>query len=161
MTSVIKNLSETAGMLQDLHNQYQLGKRKMKHTGIDCIGNKLGKFQHSCHKHLNKVIRRAMFLGDEDFTYKVSPSVRSPDEIEAILQELLTQELDLVEKLQIYLKQAMTADDDNTRNLYEHLIKWHEDEWRGSSGKAPIDWLEQQISLIKKFGVKEYLLTKI
>jgi len=158
---LLGNLSDTAGMLQDLHNHYQLGKRKLKHFGIDCVGDKLGKFQHECHSHINKVIRRAMFLGDEDFTYKVSPSIKSPDSLTPILEDLLTKETELVEAMQGYLAQAMDVKDDNTRNLYEHLIKWHEDEWRGSSGKAPIDYLEQKLAQIKSVGEKEFILTKI
>lgn len=158
---LLGNLSDTVGMLQDLHNQYQLGKRKMKHFGLACIGNKLGCFQNICHKHINKVIRRAMFLGDEDFTYKVIPSVKSPDGLSDILQDLLTKEQKLVGDMQNYLKQAMDSGDDNTRNLYEHLIKWREDDWRGDSGKAPIDWLEQKLAQIKKVGEKEFILTKI
>jgi len=50
------------------------------------------------------------------------------------------------------VKIATTALDDTTRNLFEHLLKWHQ---------KHVAWLEIQLRLIANLGEKEYIAEKL
>jgi bacterioferritin len=147
---VIKSLQSAAAMEAHLNLQSRLDTRSLKFMGVNKLACKLDKIADHAHCYLKKVTDRVLFLGG-DPSYAVS-DIAEQKSVTDLLKNTLALEMAIVEPYEQGVQTAMKALDDTTRNLFEHLLKWHEKE---------IGWLEQQLRLIDGLGEAEYMAEKL
>jgi bacterioferritin len=147
---VIKSLQAAAALEAHLNLQYRLNARSLKFMGLKKLTCKMKKFGDGAHCFLKKVTDRVLFLGG-DPSYDVAPIVEQTS-VTALLQNALALEMAIVEPYEQNIQTAMKALDDTTRNLFEHLLKWHQEQ---------IGWLEQQMRLIEGLGETAYMAEKL
>lgn len=149
---VIANLMDAAAGEAHIALQLKLDARVMKAFGVKSVASKLGAMAGDSEDYLHKqIVRRLLALGS-DAQYDAG-TITSGDPVSAILKNALALITDLATKYEGYCKQAWDVDDDETRNIYEHLIKWH---------NKSIVWLERQINLIDVVGGDaQYVSAKI
>lgn len=147
--TVLKNLQAAASLEATLANQYFLDHRLLKDMGLH--GMKAGDRFKLSQDILKCILDRILFLSGTP-EYQVASAVDT-NSVTDLLKNALALETALLSKFQGFLKQALEASDDNTRNLYEHWIKWHENH--------NIDWIEEQLSQIEAIGEDDYIAQKI
>lgn len=133
-----------------LNLQYRLDWRSVKFSGAKKLAKDLKAFGHDAHQWLRAVTDRLLFLEGAP-SYSV-PGVQEQISLTATLQNELDMELAIVKPYEAAVQTAMKALDDTTRNLFEHLLKWHE---------KHVGFLEQQLRLIAVMGENEYLAEKL
>lgn len=148
---VISDLNAALAMEATLNEQYRIDERGLKFIGIKCLSNKIYQFGNDISDYRRDMLDRVYFLGGIPDYDIVSPEDRGS--VTQIFQNELDMENAVVTAMQAWLINAMNARDDNTRNLYEHWIKWHENDH--------ILWLEKQLKLIDAIGEAEYIAEKI
>ena len=150
---VIKSL-EAAAAEAHLNLQYRLDWRLLKFMGVKKTARNARKFGDDAHTWLKLATDRILFLGGTA-GYAIPRVVESPT-FTAILENDLALELAILVPYEAAIQIAMKALDDATRNLFEHLIKWHQDH---------VAWLERQLALIKGFaedtGEARYIAEKL
>ena len=137
--TAVKNLQAAAGL-----------EAALKNMGLKKVAKMLDHCGDNCSGYLEKIISRLLF-------FETAPSYDGGKASERgglteILQGCLAGCTSIVAQYQQFCKQAWDVLDDGTRNLYEHLIKWHEDD---------IDKLERELSLIQELTEKEYIAARI
>jgi bacterioferritin len=147
---VIKALESAAAQEAHLNLQYRLNARSLKFMGLKKLTCKVGTFADDAHYFLKKLTDRTLLLGG-DPGYDIAPVVEQTD-VTALLKNALVLEMAIVEPYERSVQLSMKALDDTTRNLFEHLLKWHQ---------KHIGWLEQQLRLIDGLGETEYMAEKI
>lgn len=152
---VIETLKAAMVIEGHLNLQYRLDWRAVDLMGGKKIAKHLKHFGHDAHEWLRKVTDRLIFLGG-DPGYSI-PAIVQASTLTETLQNELDLEMAAVKPYEEAVQIAMKALDDTTRNLFEHLLKWHEN--------RHIMWLEQQLALIKGFdedtGEARYLAEKL
>lgn len=134
-----------------LNIQYRHDWRVVKFMGVKKTARKIHALGNDAHCFMKKVADRILFLGG-DTAYSVGQITDQPTLL-AIFQNELMLEMAIVQPYEAAVQTAMKAFDDTTRNLFEHLLKWHQDS---------IAWLEQQIRLIGILGGEaEYIAEKL
>lgn len=144
---VIADLNTALGMEATLNEQYRLSARALKFLGFKCMKNKIEDLGDDTSDYRRDLLDRVYFLGGTPAYGIGSPADRGS--ITAIFQNALDMEMAIVAAFQGFLVTAMNVRDDNTRNKYEHWIKWHEDDH--------ISWLEKQLRLIDAMGEVAYI----
>lgn len=148
---VIDTLRAAIQMEGHLNLQYRMDWRIAKNLGIKSPACKLKDFGHDTHCWLKLVTDRCLFLGG-DTGYDVGTVVQS-DSFQSMLQRELDLEVGVVKPYEQAIQTAMQAFDDSTRNLFEHLIKWHQ---------KHVLWLLKQLNMITiadaDTGESRYLL---
>lgn len=147
---VIKGLQAAAAQEAHLNLQYRLNARSLKFMGLKKLTCKMKTFGDGAHCFLKKVTDRILFL-EGDPGYDAAPVVEQTS-VTALLQNALALEMAIVAPYEQNIQTAMKALDDTTRNLFEHLLKWHQEH---------IGWLEQQLRLIDGLGEAEYMAEKL
>jgi bacterioferritin len=148
--NVLAALKAAAAQEAHLNLQYRLNTRSVKFMGLKKLTCKLDKFGDNAHRFLKLVTDRNLFLGG-DPSYDVAPVVEQTSVTE-LLKNALALELAIVSPYEQNIQTAMKALDDTTRNLFEHLAKWHQKQ---------IGWLECQLRLIDGLGETEYMAEKL
>ena len=148
---VIKALQAALALEAHLNIQYRHDWRIVKFMGVKKVAKKLKGLGTGAHCFMKKVADRILFLGG-DTNYTVGEIVDQRS-LTAILQNELALEMAIVQPYEAAVQTAMKAFDDTTRNLFEHLLKWHQEQ---------IGWLEQQLRLIETVGGEaEYIAEKL
>jgi bacterioferritin len=147
---VIKALEAAAAQEAHLNLQYRLDARSLKFMGLKKLTCKMKKFGDGAHCFLKLLTDRTLFLGG-DPGYDIAPVVEQTS-VTALLKNALALEMAVVDPYEQNVQLSMKALDDTTRNLFEHLLKWHQ---------KHIGWLEQQLRLIDGLGETEYMAEKL
>lgn len=149
---VIENLQAAASLEANLASQYLLDQRFLKDLGLH--GMKAGS-RRKLAKHILKcILDRILFLGGTPALETESIESAAPaSSVTSLLQNELRLETALLTSYQDWLTQAMEAKDDNTRNLFEHWIKWHEDD--------NVDFIEEQLEQISRIGEAAFIAQKL
>lgn len=144
---VLDCLNQSLAMEASLNEQYRLNARLFKFLGLKGMKNKMEQFGCDTSDYRRDMLDRLLFLGGTpDYTIDKPVNI---DGVAAILQDALAREYAVVIAMNGWLKIAMNANDDNTRNKYEHWIKWHEDDH--------ICWIEKKLKLIGVIGETAYI----
>ena len=137
-----------------LNLQYRLDWRTAKNTGVLKVACKLHEFDGDAHTYLSKVTDRCEFL-DGDPSYSIGEIIK-PSTLTDMFKNELGLEMALLSPYEKAIQTCVRALDDGTRNLFEHLIKWHQ---------KHVKWLEIQLSLIEGLaagtGESEYISEKL
>jgi bacterioferritin len=151
---VIRTLQAAMAAEGHLNLQYRFDWRAVRFMGGKKIAKVLKRYGHDTHCFLRKVTDRLLFL-DGDVGYELA-AVQKFGTLTEVLKTELALELAIVKPYEEAVQIAMKALDDTTRNLFEHLLKWHEQH---------VAWLEQQLALIEGFqentGEARYLAEKL
>jgi bacterioferritin len=143
---VITLLNEAIGLEATLNEQYRLNARSLKYLGLKkskCKFESFGDDTSNWRRDLSDMV----YFYDGTPQYQVaSPQERSS--VEDIFRSIHDAEVSVCDTYEQNIQTAMRAFDDETRNLFEHLIKWHH---------AHIAWLERQMRLIGTIGVSDYI----
>jgi bacterioferritin len=147
---VVSDLQSALASEAHLNLQYRMYQRLLKFMGAKKLAPKMHKFGDDTHDWLKAVTDQVLFLGGKP-AYTILP-VAPADTLTDILANALTAEMATVQPYEQAIETARLAFDDATRNLYEHLRKWH---------NGHIGWLMTQLNLIKGIGEEEYLAEKL
>lgn len=147
---VIETLQSAAAAEAHLNLQYRLDTRLLKFMGIRQVAKHADEYGNDTHDFLKYVTKRILFL-EGDPSYQI-PKVVEQSTLTALLKAELALELAIVKPYEDAVQVAMKALDDSTRNLFEHLLKWHE---------KHVDWLERQVRLIEGMGEATYISAKL
>lgn len=147
---VIATLQAAMAAEAGLNLQYRLDWRSVKFMGARKVAKELKCFGHDAHFWLRKVTDRLLFLEGAP-GYQIA-EVAEGKSLTETLQNELALEIAIVKPYEGAVQTAMRALDDTTRNLFEHLLKWHE---------KHVGWLEQQIRLIDSMGEQAYIAEKL
>jgi bacterioferritin len=146
---VIEALKKAASMEAALATQYRLDARDAKYMRLKSIAKKLCGFGEDSECYLKQIVDRILYLGAKP-EYSAGSAMMSPT-ITEIFQASLGDEATIVafyNDLAI-LARSPSIKDDNSGNIAEHMVKWHEN--------RNIDWLEGQLASIATLGEQNYL----
>jgi bacterioferritin len=147
---VIAALEAAAAREAQLNLQYRQDWRSIKFMGAKKTARKLKRFGSDAHDWLKELTDRVLFLGGRP-SYSIPAIAEQPNFTEVLKNELAL-EMAIIAPYEQNVQLAMRALDDTTRNLFEHLLKWHEEH---------VGWLEQQLRLIDELGAEEYIAEKL
>jgi bacterioferritin len=147
---VIKALQAAVAAESHLNIQYRLDWRSLKFLGVKKIACKIKSLGCDAHRFLKKVTDRLLLLGGNP-GYVAAPVTEQPT-LTATFQAELALEMAIIQPYEEAIQTSMKALDDTTRNLFEHLLKWHQQH---------VGWLEQQLRLIAGIGEDEYIAEKM
>jgi bacterioferritin len=148
--AVIQTLMFAASAEARLNMQYRLDERYLKFSGVKKTASKLKSFGDDAHCYMKQVTNRLLFLEGKP-TYVPGISETQPT-LTATLQNDLALEMAIVMPYENAVKTAVANSDDTTRNLFEHLLKFHQ---------RHVGWLETQLRLIDGMGEEEYIAEKL
>ena len=147
---VIADLQSGYAREVNLHEQMRLDSRCLKFMGLDKVACKVKGLAGDVHYFRKCIVDRLLFLeGDPSASIG---SVKQQSDLTALLQNELAMTMAIVSPYEDAVATATAAKDDTTRNLFEHLLKWHEEH---------VCWLEKQLRLIDQLGVEEYSAEKL
>jgi bacterioferritin len=147
---VIQTLQAAMAAESHLNQQYRLDRQQLKFIGVKKPAATIKKFGDDTHDWLRAVTNRVLFLGGAT-SYQSAPVV-DQENVTSLLKNELALEMAIVQPYEEAVQIAMKALDDTTRNLFEHLLKWHQ---------KHVAWLEQQLRLINAIGEQEYIAEQI
>lgn len=147
---VIAALEKACAAEAHLNLQYRQDWRSLKFVGVRKVARVTRAFGDDAHEFLKKVTDRLLFLGGKP-GYSIPP-ITEVGTFTEVLQNELALELGIVTPYEQAVQTAMRALDDTTRNLFEHLLKWHQEH---------IAWLEQQLRLVTALTESGYIAEKI
>lgn len=133
-----------------LNAQYRSDWRAFKFIGVKKLAKAIHGFGDDAHCWLKRVQDRTLLLGG-DIGYVASPVLDAPGVQAAFLAELAL-EMAIVKPYEQAVQTCMAALDDTSRNLFEHLLKWHQ---------KHVGWLEQQLRLIDALTETEYIAEQL
>lgn len=148
---VIAALQAALALEAHLNIQYRHDWRVIKFQGVKKVASGVKDLGCAAHRFMKKVADRILYLGGGT-SYTVG-AITDQQTLTEILQNELSLEMAIVAPYEQAVQTSMQALDDTTRNLFEHLLKWHQQN---------IAWLEQQIRLIETLGGEaEYIAEKL
>jgi bacterioferritin len=141
-----------AGLAKEAHLNLQcrLNQRTLAYLGLGTLAKKIKAHGDYAHEYMKQVTKRILFL-EGNPSYQIAPIVEQASVTE-LLKNLLALNLAIVAPYEDAVAVATAAKDDTTRNLFEHLLKWHQED---------ICWLEKQVRLIGTLGEATYISTKV
>ncbi len=148
--AVLQTLADAINAEVQLNMQYRLDRRALSFMGLKKVTSKINAFGDDTHRFEKCVIKRLLLLGG---MVRINPGTAAEqDSVTATFMNELKMEMAILEPYEKAIQIAMASLDDGTRNLYEHLVKWHQDH---------VAWLEKQLRLINALGEDEYISEKI
>ena len=153
--TVVQTLRAALPAEAHLNLQYRMDARLAKFQGYKKIAKKFSRFGDDTHYFLKRVTEQLLFLsgdGGEPTTEYTMPGIAEPPTVPAMFDAALAAERSICMAYENAIPVCVAALDDETRNLYEHLVKWHHDIVR---------WLEKQQRVIAEIGVTNYLSEKL
>lgn len=147
---VIRALQAAIASEGQLNAQYRLDWRVLGFMGIDKIADKFDGYGDDAHTWLKLVTDRCLLLGG-DASYEGARYEQHADLVGA-LNAAHDLEMGILEPYEKAIQVCMEALDDATRNLFEHLIKWHQ---------KHVAWIEKQLRLIDGLTVETYTAEKL
>jgi bacterioferritin len=147
---VVAVLQSALALEATIHLQYGTDARCLREVGLKRNAKKAAEFGGDSGKFLGKVEDRVLFL-EGSVAYAPTP-VMDSSSVTAMLQRELGLEMGIVEPYERAVVAAQQALDDTTRNLFEHLLKWHQEH---------VDHLERELGLITKLGEAGYFAARM
>ena len=155
--NVITALQAALPLEAFLNLQYRHDWRELKAMGLGKLAGYVHDFGSDAHRWMKKVTDRLLFF-EAAAEYGI-PSIKQSTTVTAMFENQLALEMEIIAPYEQNVQTCMNALDDTTRNLFEHLLKWHQTGKKKQVGH--VLWLEQQLRLIKSFGESEYLSEKM
>lgn len=148
---VLRALQAALALEAQLNLKYRLDWRVLKFNGLKKLVGTFDKFGDDAHCWMKAVTDRILFLGG-DPSYAVAGAMTQSPNLTGMVQADLALELAIVEPYERAVQIAMQALDDTSRNLFEHLLKWHE---------KHVGRLEQILRLIDGLGEEEFIAEQL
>jgi bacterioferritin len=151
-SQVIDNLNKLlAGELTAM-DQYFIHSRMYEDWGLNELHERLNHEMQEETEHATRLIQRILFLGGSP-NMKERVPLNVGTDVPAMLQNDLKLEYQVVAALKEVIAQCESVQDYETREILEELLRDTEEDhtW----------WLEQQLGLIDKIGLKNYLQSKM
>lgn len=145
--TVIKNLFAAASLEANLAEQYRVDYIAMDLVEAKLLKKLFCKYYSDTEDYLEQLLTRLAYF-DQNPAYSAGDVEGPGEDWFSTIDGALKSEVTIVETYQGYCKQAWDVMDDNTRNIYEHLIKWHE---------GHIAKLEKHVDKRKRLGDDGYL----
>ena len=155
----MKGNNEVLAKMQNLLNyelaardQYLAHSRKFLDWGLTKLHERLNHEMEEEIQHVDAIVNRMLFLEAEpDFAQQAKPEVGN--DVVEMLENDLKGEVMVAELLKDTMKTCEEVQDFDTRNILQVLL--HDTEM------DHIYWLEQQLDLIKKIGMQNYLQSQM
>lgn len=147
---VIAALASALAEEAHLNMQYRKDWRVVRFMGAKKTARKLKRFGCDAHAWQKKVTDRLLLLGGEP-QFDMDPVTVQRNLTETFKNELAL-EMAILAPYEQAIQISMKAFDDGTRNLFEHLIKWHQ---------GHVGYLEQQLTLIAGLSEAGYIAEKL
>ena len=144
---IIKRLNEVLTLELTAINQYFLHSRMMKDWGFISLGEKEYEESIDEMKHADQIIERVLFLEGLPNLQDLG-RLRIGEDVPEMLQCDLDMEHDAIPDLRAGIAYCETHKDYVTRDLFDQILRSEEEH---------VDWLETQLGLIDRIGVKNYL----
>jgi len=122
---VVAVLQSALALEATIHLQYGTDARCLREVGLKKNAKKAADFGGDSGKFLGMVEDRVLFL-EGSVAYAPAPVLDSAS-VTAMLQRELGLEMAIVAPYESAVVVAQQALDDTTRNLFEHLLKWHQE----------------------------------
>ncbi len=145
---ILKNLQNLLNYELAARDQYLAHSRKYQDWGLTKLHAQMDHEMQEEQQHIDAIMNRMLFLeGDPDFTQRENPVVG--DDVETMLRNDLEAEVDVAQLLRATMQMCEEKNDYDTRDILQVLL--HDTEM------DHIYWLEQQLGLIEKIGLPNYL----
>ncbi len=145
---ILKNLQNLLNYELAARDQYLAHSRKYQDWGLTKLHAQMDHEMQEEQQHIDAIMNRMLFLeGDPDLTQRENPVVG--DDIETMLRNDLEAEVDVAQLLRVTMQMCEEKNDYDTRDILQVLL--HDTEM------DHIYWLEQQLGLIEKIGLPNYL----
>ena len=145
---ILKNLQNLLNYELAARDQYLAHSRKYQDWGLTKLHAQMDHEMQEEQQHIDAIMNRMLFLeGDPDFTQRENPVVG--DDVETMLRNDLEAEVDVAQLLRVTMQMCEEKNDYDTRDILQVLL--HDTEM------DHIYWLEQQLGLIEKIGLANYL----
>jgi bacterioferritin len=148
--AVIQAIQGALAMEASLQLQYHLDWRLLKNMGMKGSAKKASAMGEDGEDFLKQLTDRLLYF-DASAAYASAETIDAPS-VQALFQRELKMESDLIEPYEGIVIIAAQAKDDTTRNLFEHLLKWHE---------GHVDYISRELALIDKLGEATYISSRI
>ena len=145
---ILKNLQNLLNYELAARDQYLAHSRKYQDWGLTKLHAQMDHEMQEEQQHIDAIMNRMLFLErDPDFTQRENPVVG--DDVETMLRNDLEAEVDVAQLLRVTMQMCEEKNDYDTRDILQVLL--HDTEM------DHIYWLEQQLGLIEKIGLPNYL----
>ena len=149
---ILKNLQNLLNYELAARDQYLAHSRKYQDWGLTKLHVQMDHEMQEEQQHIDAIMNRMLFLeGDPDFTQRENPVVG--DDVETMLRNDLEAEVDVAQLLRVTMQMCEEKNDYDTRDILQVLL--HDTEM------DHIYWLEQQLGLIEKIGLPNYLQSQM
>ena len=145
--TVIEHLNRVLKNELTAINQYFLHSRMYKDWGLDSLAEHEHDESIDEMKHADSIIERTLFLEGLP-NLQALGKLRIGEDVEEMLQCDLDLELDALPDLQAAISYCEAHKDFVSRDLFDDILKSEEEH---------VDWLETQLGLIEKMGIKNYV----
>ena len=132
-------------------NQYFLHSRMLNDWGFDRLGHKVYEESVDEMKHADGLMERILFLEGLP-NLQTLHRLRIGEDVPEVLKADLDLEHDALPVLREAMAHCESVSDYVTRNLLREIL---------DSEEEHVDWLETQIELIEKVGLKNYLQSQM
>jgi len=143
----IENLQTALAMELTAVNQYLLHAHTLEDWGLDKLAQRMRDEMQEELGHAGKFIDRIMFLGG---TPELTPTKtpRMAETLQDLFGDDKTEERDAIDFYSRAARDAAESNDIGTRTLFESVVMDEEGHW---------DWLDRQISTLKRMGEPSFM----
>ncbi len=143
----IENLQTALAMELTAVNQYLLHAHTLEDWGLDKLAQRMRDEMQEELGHAGKFIDRIMFLGG---TPELTPTKtpRMAETLQDLFGDDKTEERDAIDFYSRAARDAAESNDIGTRTLFESVVMDEEGHW---------DWLDRQISTLKRMGEPAFM----